>query len=160
MLHLILNVIIFTYKAISIGAGTWTALNIFLKLSKSVLKLRDAKTLAPDQTENSRARSQTQRCWPLKLYLFPFPCLLQGLIRWKRNLTSHSMRTYCLVWCWLFLTAKYKLCKPPAAIGVTTVPLILSYFSLLCVLLLWLQILDNEVVVGLHENLEGWLEVN
>lgn len=49
-LQLISNVIIFTftYTAISIGAGTWSALNIFLKLSKSVLKLRDAKTLAPD----------------------------------------------------------------------------------------------------------------
>lgn len=92
--------------------------------------------------KNTRSKSQPQMCWAPKLYLFLlWPLIFQELIRWRRTLTSHSMHTNSLEWCWFFLTVKYKLYKSPAIIDIRIVPFILRCFTLPCILLL-LQILD------------------
>ena len=81
------SVTVYTNKAISTGAGPWSALNIFLKLSRSVLELREAKKFAPDQTGHSRDKSHTQMCWAPKFILLPFFLLSPGFDQVEK--TSH-----------------------------------------------------------------------
>ena len=110
-LHVLLWMLTQLSIYVSYYSLSYKEMNIGLTFSKSILKLRKAKSCVVAQIENSIAKVWTWVFWAPSIYLFPlWPCLLWDFIKWKRNLTSPSMCVNCLEWCWFLHTAKYKLC--------------------------------------------------
>lgn len=116
--------------------------SIALKLAKNVWSLESLNHLLKIKQKIAESGLKHRCVGSKALSLSTVALSSPALDQIEKKLTSYSMCTNCLEWCWFFHRAEHKLCKPPVVIGITIVPFILRYFSLLCILLLLLQILD------------------